>query len=295
MRPEQVPQGLEQRAAAWRAALATRRALTLVDNALDAEHARPLLPGSGGTMALVTSRRKLLDLDADAAVSLEVLSDLDAVRLFERIVGLERTAAEPGAVLDVARLCGQLPLAVRIAASRLRHRRAWTVAHLAERLREGVWPLSDLVAGDRGVAAAFEISYRRLDHRQRLLFWRLGLHAGRDFDADGAAALCAVPRAEAAEVLEELFDRNLLGQRVQGRYYFHDLIRRYASAKARIEEPPPARTAPTGGCTPQVRRPPGRDALDRPVGPSPLGPVAGGTHRPGCSCRSWRRGGDRWR
>ena len=294
LRPDQVPQGLEQRSAAWRAVLATRRALTVVDNALDAEHARPLLPGSGGTMALITSRHKLSDLDADAAVSLEVLSDLDAVRLFEQIVGVERTAAEPGAVADVARLCGHLPLAIRIAASRLRHRRAWTVAHLAERLREGAWPLSDLVAGDRSVAGAFEISYRQLDHRQRLLFWRLGLHPGRDFDADGAAALCAVPRAEAEALLEELLDRNLLGQRVQGRYYLNDLIRRYASDKARVEEPR-ERTAPSGGCTPLIRRSPGREALDRPVGPAPAGPVAGGTHRPGCSCRSWRRGGHRWR
>ena len=296
LRPEQVPPGLEQRSAAWRAALATRRTLTVVDNALDAEHARPLLPGSGGTMVLITSRHKLSDLDADAAVSVEVLCDLDAVRLFEQIVGVDRAAAEPDAVADVVRLCGHLPLAIRIAASRLRDRRVWSVAHLAARLREGEWPLSDLVAGDRSVATAFEISYRQLDRRQQVLFWRLGLHPGRDFDADGAAALCAVPRTEAEDLLEELLDRNLLGQRVQGRYYFHDLIRRYASDKARIEEPPQERTAPSGGCTPQFgRRPSGRDVGDRPLGPVPIGPVPGGTHRPGCSCRSWRRGSHRWR
>lgn len=293
--PDQVPSGLEQRSAAWRAALATRRALTLVDNALDAEHARPLLPGSGGTMVLITSRRKLLDLDADTAVSLEVLSDLDAMQLFEQIVGVERTAGEPDAVADIARLCGHLPLAIRIAAARLRHRRAWTVAHLAERLREGEGPLSDLVAGDRSVATAFEISYRQLDHRQRLLFWRLGLHVGRDFDADGAAALCAVPRAEAEDLLEELFDRNLLGQRVQGRYYFHDLIRRYAYDKARAEEPPQERTAHVSGGAPYIRRPPARESIDRPVVQAQIGPVTGSGHRPGCSCSSWRRGGSRWR
>jgi len=294
MRPEQVPRGLEQRAAAWRAALATRRVLTVVDNALDAGHARPLLPGFGGTMALITSRHKLLDLDADVTVSLEVLSEIDAVRLFEQIVGAERTAAEPDAVADVVRLCGYLPLAIRIAASRLRHRRVWTVAHLAARLREGEWPLSDLVAGDRSVAGAFEISYRQLDQRQRQLFWRLGQLSGRDFDADGAAALCAVPPAEAEELLEELFDRNLLGQRIQGRYYFHDLIRRYAYDKARAEEPPHERMLPAGRCTAPVRRLPGRDVVDQPVGPAPVGALSGGVHRPGCSCGSWRRGGGRW-
>lgn len=295
MRPDQVPSGLEQRSAAWRAALATRRALTLVDNALDAEHARPLLPGSGGTMVLITSRRKLLDLDADAAVSLEVLSDLDAMELFEQIVGPERTAGEAEAVADIARLCGYLPLAIRIAAARLRHRGAWTVAHLAERLREGEGPLGDLVAGDRSVASAFEISYRQLDHRQRLLFWRLGQQVGRDFDADGAAALCAVPRAEAEDLLEELFDRNMLGQRVQGRYYFHDLIRRYAYDKARAEEPPQERTVHAGSGAPYIRRPPGRESADRPVVQTQIGPSAGSGHRPGCSCWSARRGGSRWR
>jgi hypothetical protein len=269
LRPDQIPRGLEQRAAAWRAALATRRVLTVVDNALDAGHARPLLPGSGGTMALVTSRHRLLDLDADAGVSLEVLSEADAVRLFEQIIGAERAAAEPTAVAEVVRLCGQLPLAVRIAAARLRHRRAWTVAHLAERLREGEWPLDDLVAGDRSVAGAFEISYRQLDQRQRLLLRRLGVGMGRDFDADGAAAVCAVPRAEAEGLLEELVDRNLLGQRVQGRYYFHDLIRRYASEKATAEEPP----LPWTAAVPEHRA----AALARPHG------------------RECLRGGSRWR
>lgn len=261
LRPDQIPQGLEQRAAAWRAALATRRVLTVVDNALDAGHARPLLPGSGGTMALVTSRHRLLDLDADAGVSLEVLSEADAVRLFEQIVGAERAAAEPTAVAEVVRLCGQLPLAVRIAAARLRHRSAWTVAHLAERLREGEWPLDDLVAGDRSVAGAFEISYRQLDQRQRLLLVELGLRTGRDFDADGAAAVCAVPRAEAEGLLEELVDRNLLGQRVQGRYYFHDLIRRYASEKARAEEPPPWTAGVPEHRAAALARPRGRECL----------------------------------
>lgn len=244
LRPGQVPSGLEQRSAAWRATLAGRRVLILVDNALDAEHARPLLPGSGGTMALITSRHRLLCIDADATVSLEVLSDLDAVRLFEQIVGADRAGAEPDAVADVVRLCGHLPLAVRIAASRLRQRRAWTVAHLAERLRKGKWPLSDLAAGDHSVATAFETSYRQLDHRQQVFLWRLGLRVGRDFDADEAAAVCAMPRAEAEELLEELLDRNLLSQRVQGRYYLHELIRRYAFEKARAEKPPKLRTVP---------------------------------------------------
>jgi hypothetical protein len=84
---------------------------------------------------------------------------------------------------------------------------------------------------------------------------------GRDFDADGAAAVCAVPRAEAEGLLEELVDRNLLGQRVQGRYYFHDLIRRYASEKARAEEPPPWTGAVPEHRAAALARPRGRECL----------------------------------
>src|SRR5207302_10230561 len=130
-----------------------------------------------------------------------------------------------GLVANVAELCGYLPLAIRIAASRLKHRPAWTVAHLAERLHDRHRRLFELVAGDRSVAAAFEVSYRQLTEAQRRLFRMVSLHPGTDFGVPCAAALAGVRTGESERLLEELFDAHLLGQHEVGRYYFHDLIR----------------------------------------------------------------------
>ncbi|MER5865146.1 BTAD domain-containing putative transcriptional regulator [Kitasatospora sp. NPDC002040] len=234
--PEGIPDGLDQRAAAWRAALANQRVLVVLDNALDVGHVRPLLPGTGHALVLITSRRRLAALDSAVNLSLEVLAPEDAVDLFVRIVGAERTAGQDAAVRDVVALCGCLPLAIRIAASRLRHRSAWSVSHLAHRLRDRQRRLAELVAGDRSVAAAFEVSYVQLDEPQQRLFRLLGLHPGHDFDAVSAAVLTGSTVAEAEVLLEELFDTHLLSQHTVGRYYFHDLIRQYALTKAEHEE-----------------------------------------------------------
>ncbi|WP_405015698.1 tetratricopeptide repeat protein [Kitasatospora sp. NBC_00070] len=234
--PEGIPDGLDQRAAAWRAALADQRVLVVLDNALDAGHVRPLLPGTGHALVLITSRRRLAALDSAVNLSLEVLAPEDAVDLFVRIVGADRTADQAAAVADVVELCGCLPLAIRIAASRLRHRSAWSVAHLAHRLRDRQRRLAELVAGDLSVAAAFEVSYVQLGAPQQRLFRLLGLHPGRDFDAVSAAVLTGSTVAEAEVLLEELFDTHLLSQHTVGRYYFHDLIRQYALTKAEHQE-----------------------------------------------------------
>ncbi|WP_371493708.1 tetratricopeptide repeat protein [Kitasatospora sp. NBC_00374] len=239
--PERIPDGVDQRAAAWRAALAGQRVLVVLDNARDVGHVRPLLPGAGSALVLITSRRRLTALDSAVNLSLEVLTPEDAVQLFVRIVGADRAEGRRADVEDVVALCGCLPLAIRIAASRLRHRPAWSVAHLADRLRDRQRRLAELVAGDRSVAAAFEVSYLQLGEPQQRLFRLLGVHPGHDFDAVGAAVLSGSTVAEAEVMLEELFDTHLLGQHTVGRYYFHDLIRQYALTKAEHQEQPAGR------------------------------------------------------
>ncbi|MEV4613012.1 BTAD domain-containing putative transcriptional regulator [Kitasatospora sp. NPDC049258] len=242
--PERIPDGVDQRAATWRSVLADQRVLVVLDNALDVRQVRPLLPGAGHALVLITSRRRLAALDGAVNLSLEVLAPEDAADLFVRIAGRERTATdEREAIGDVAALCGWLPLAIRIAASRLRHRPAWTVAHLADRLRDRQRRLAELVAGDRSVAAAFEVSYLQLGEPQRRLFRLLGLHPGHDFDALTAAVLSGSTVAEAEVLLEELFDTHLLSQHTVGRYYFHDLIHQYALARAEHEEQSEGRLA----------------------------------------------------
>ncbi|MER5999713.1 BTAD domain-containing putative transcriptional regulator [Nonomuraea angiospora] len=234
---ERIPASMTERAALWRAELAGRHVLLVLDNAADTAQIRPLLPGASNSLVLITSRQRLTDLDAARTLSMDVLPLPDSVALFTGIVG-ERAAAEPEAVTEVLLLCGFLPLAVRIAATRLRHRPRWSVAHLAERLRDERRRLTELARSERGVAAAFTLSYRQLTADQQRLFRLLGLHPGRDIEPHAAAALADLPVERAEDLLEDLLDAHMLQQRAFGRYTFHDLLRRYAAQLAAEQEPP---------------------------------------------------------
>jgi DNA-binding SARP family transcriptional activator/tetratricopeptide (TPR) repeat protein len=224
----EIPDDVDGRAARWRAALAGRRMLVVLDNAASAAQVRPLLPGSPGCLVLVTSRCRLGVLDGAALLSLDVLPAREALDLFTAIAGADRTAAEAGAADVVDALGGSRPLAIRIAATRLLHRPQWTIAGLAARLRAERGRLAELTCSDRGVGSAFALSYAQLRPAQARLFRLLGLHPGADFDAYSAAALAGTTPARAAAVLETLVDAHLLRSGTAGRYSFHDLLRDYA-------------------------------------------------------------------
>ncbi|KAA2256345.1 tetratricopeptide repeat protein [Solihabitans fulvus] len=224
---DRIPVDPDERAALWRASLAERRALVVLDNAADTAQVRPLLPGAPGCLALITSRRRLAGLETAAVLSLDVLPQADAVGLFGSVAGRNRTAREPEATREVTALCGQLPLAVRIAAARLRTRPAWSVAHLADRLRAG---RTELSTEDSSVTVAFSLSYRQLSDDQQRLFRLLGLVTGPDVDAHAVAALADLDPRAADRLLEDLVDVHLLQERTPGRYRFHDLLRRHAEA-----------------------------------------------------------------
>ncbi|WP_052440997.1 AfsR/SARP family transcriptional regulator [Streptacidiphilus anmyonensis] len=239
---ERIPAGAQERGALWRAELAERRVVAVLDNAASAEQVRPLLPGSAGSLVLVTSRRRLVDLDGAAALSVDLFPAADAIGLFTSVVG-ERADAEPLAALDVLQLCGFLPLAVRIAAARLLHRPRWTVAYLADRLRDERRRLAELATADRGVAAAFTVSYEQLPSEQQRVFRLLGSAPGRDFDASAAAALARLPLPDAEDLLEDLLDAHMLVQHEAGRYTFHDLLREHARSTATGQDSEEAREA----------------------------------------------------
>ncbi|MEU7740385.1 BTAD domain-containing putative transcriptional regulator [Nonomuraea sp. NPDC049158] len=233
---ERIPAGTSERAALWRGELSGLRALVVIDNAADTQHVQPLLPGGSGSMAVITSRRRLIDLDGAHAMSVDVLSERDAVELFTGVVG-PRARQEPVAVAEVLRLCGFLPLAVRIAAARLRHRPRWTVDYLAVRLRDQSRRLAELATAERGVPAAFALSYEHLSPDHRRMFRLLGLHPGQDIDAYAAAALADLTVTRAESLLEDLLDAHMLLQQEPGRYTFHDLLRDHARSAADLEEP----------------------------------------------------------
>ncbi|GGX83399.1 regulatory protein AfsR [Streptomyces minutiscleroticus] len=235
-----VPDTLEERAALFRSVLAGRRVLVLLDNARDAAQVRPLLPGTEGCAALVTSRTRMVDLAGAHLVDLDVMAPDEALELFTRIVGAERVAAERNAALDTVAACGFLPLAIRVAASRLAARRTWTVAALAARLADERRRLDELRAGDLAVKATFELGYGQLEPAQARAFRLLGLADGPDVSLAAAAALLDLPLDRTEDLLESLVDTSLLESAAPGRYRYHDLVRLYARACAERDEHPSA-------------------------------------------------------
>ncbi|MER7000109.1 BTAD domain-containing putative transcriptional regulator [Streptomyces sp. NPDC000410] len=235
-----IPDSLDERAALYRSTLDGRRVLVLLDNARDAAQIRPLLPGTAGCAALVTSRIRMVDLAGAHLVDLDVMSPEEALQLFTRIVGEERVNAERKAALDVVAACGFLPLAIRIAASRLAARRTWTVSVLAAKLADERRRLDELQAGDLAVKATFELGYGQLEPGQARAFRLLGLADGSDISLAAAAAVLGLPTQDTEDLLEALVDTSLLESAAPGRYRYHDLVRLYARACAERDEQRPA-------------------------------------------------------
>ncbi|GAB3895346.1 hypothetical protein GCM10029964_075090 [Kibdelosporangium lantanae] len=163
--PAAVPDGLDQQAGLYRSMLADRKVLVLLDNARDAEQVLPLLPPYG--VALVTSRQRLGDLVAETGahhVSLTELSDVDSQVLLAGVLGTEAVAAEADASVELAKLCGGLPLALRIAAANIATGPGAGIAALVEELSRGdrLTGLAVDGAADSAVTVAFAASYRAL-------------------------------------------------------------------------------------------------------------------------------------
>lgn len=234
---ERVPrEGVEQLAACWRSELARRRVVVVLDNAADADQVRPLLPGAGESVALITSRNRLLGLDEVPPVSLDVLSPRESAELLARASGDPggpdgRLTREPESAAEVLRLCGHLPLALRLAGARLRHRPGWTVGILVERMAQGASEF------DAEFSAAFAMSVRQLNRPQARLFRMLGLLPGASFDEYVVAALAEVPLHSALTMLEDLVDAHLVQQPTAGRYRLHDLVHQHARRAAAEQDP----------------------------------------------------------
>jgi hypothetical protein len=164
------PPGAEARAARWRDHLAGKKILLLLDDAVGHEQVRPLLPGTAGSLVLITSRRRLTALADAAVVSLDVLPPDEAAALLTRLAGRPGLAAGGAAVREITRLGGYLPLAIGMLASQLRHHPAWTAASLAAELADTRDRLAVMHAENLSVATAFDLSYADLTEDQQRLF-----------------------------------------------------------------------------------------------------------------------------
>lgn len=230
---EAVPEDVDAAGELFRAVTAERSVLVILDNARNAEQVRPLLPGTG-CFTIVTSRDRLTGLVAlnDARpVPVGMLGREEAVELLTRMLGAERVEAEPEAVDRLAGLCGQLALALRIAAAHMSGepnvRIADYVAELERRDR------LDVLAVDGDPAAAvtanLELSYRVLDKEAQNLFARLGTLPGEDFAEELIASVSGLSEEDTLRALRRLVAAHLVEQHRARRYRMHDLVRLYAA------------------------------------------------------------------
>jgi hypothetical protein len=167
----------------------------------------------------------------------DVLPSLDAIALFTGTAGRDRIADVPHELLtEVVRRCGLLPLAIRLAAARLKAHPAWSVNHLLKWLEEHEHRPDEFQAGQRSVTSALDLSYRELTTTEQRTYRLLGLHAGADLAADAAAALLSTTTPRASALLDRLLEVHLLQEPIPGRYRFHNLIRAHAAEMAIAEE-----------------------------------------------------------
>ncbi|MEU9962674.1 ATP-binding protein [Streptomyces malaysiensis] len=250
VRPDAIPHNLDDAAGLYRSLLAERRMLVVLDNAATVSQVRPLLPGSTGSLAVVTSRSRLSGLairDGARRITLGTLPEAEAVALLRAVTAGYRSEDDAEKLTELAHLCACLPLALRIAAERAATHPYLRLDDLITDLRDdsALWDV--LSTGDEDEAEAvrtvFTWSYRALAPSAARLFRLLGIHPGPEFSLHAASALAGLPTGRVRQALDTLVGAHLLEQTAPDRYEFHDLLRAYATKQAQEEEPAEDRTA----------------------------------------------------
>jgi DNA-binding SARP family transcriptional activator/tetratricopeptide (TPR) repeat protein len=237
---DNIPDERESRASFFRARLADRRVLIIFDDVHDATQIRDLLPGTRGCAVVVIARENLWELAAihgARCLTLNTLTDEEAIAVLSGLLGKERIAAESAAVREMIALCGHLPLALRVAGGNLAFNHGCSIAEFNERLRMGGGV--DLLVVDTGLRdatrAAFRLAYSALPPDCRRFFRMLAVVSGMTLTPETAAELAGVSRPEAEALLGQLAAVNLIEENVPGRYSLHSLIGLCSSERADAE------------------------------------------------------------
>jgi len=231
----QIPETIGERTTLWRAHLSRRRAVVILDDAAGHDQIGPLLPVLSQSLILITTRRRLPDFGG-RSLTLDVLSVDEAITLFRRVIG-ERRATDAGQIAAVVELCGRLPLAIQLTASRIAQDGPSSLSGLIDELSQSPASLGDTGAAAPEVTAAFDLSYRALEPDHQQFFRRLGISPCACFSLPTAAALGGCTLAEAEKALVALLDYHLLTQIPSGQFRFHDLIHGYAATRATEDGP----------------------------------------------------------
>lgn len=246
VRPEHVPDDLDERAATLRSVLADKRMLVVLDDARDVEQVRPLLPGTSGCRVLVTSRTTMTGLNGAQHVHLDRLAEQESLRLLADLVGEHRVLDAPEMASALARLCCGLPLALHIAGGRLAARPGWPLSTMVCLLMAEEGRLDDFRHAGQSMRTVFAASYEALatspdplDRRAARVFRVLGTRQAPVLTVHLVADLLGEPAASLLSALERLVDHNLLESASPGHYRGHDLLHAYARELTSAAEPPP--------------------------------------------------------
>lgn len=245
-----IPDGLDERAELYRSRLAGRSVVIVLDDVGQEAQVLPLLPPDRNSAVLITSRRRLTALPGAERVQLETFTTDSAVALLDRVIGRARIDDDHAAATELVRLCGHLPLAVRIAAARLAARRHWSLRTMVDRLSDETTKLDELRHGDMAVRASLLLTYEALEPEACRLLRMLAMIDTPHFGVWACAALLDVDHRKAEDQLDELVELHLVdvgidpdGDALGARYHLHDLVRLFARERAVAEDPAPERGA----------------------------------------------------
>ncbi|MFL1427932.1 MULTISPECIES: tetratricopeptide repeat protein [unclassified Nocardiopsis] len=235
--PKNIPEDTEARSSLWRRRTENKKTIVILDDASGSAQVRPLLPGEGGSLVLVTSRTRMSGLSGADPLTLSPLPTEEAVRLF---TGLSRRSKpdETDDVRELVSLCGHLPLAVGIMAGRLAHRPVWRVRDLVDDLSSAKDLVRAIRTEDVSVTAALDLSFDVLSEDAKGFLLLLSLHPCAEFDVRSAAAAAGVDADTARDRLSDLYDRHLILETSRERYRFHDLVAEHLRAKTLSALPP---------------------------------------------------------
>ncbi|WUX25722.1 tetratricopeptide repeat protein [Streptomyces sp. NBC_01438] len=241
--PEHIPNGLEERSRLFRATLAAyatqgRRILLIIDNASSIDQVLPLLPSDAVNAVMITSRDNL-DLNARRH-SLKVLPSTASVDLLQSMLkstnGVHDTRVEEDTdtAREIARLCGNLPLALQICGALLADFPGRPLTSMKTSLSRAHSRLGHLERDTRTVTAAFDVSYQRLTEDQARLLRLIPINPGVDVSSGAVARLAAIEESTADRLLQDLARAHLVEPgETWGRWRLHDLIRLYAEGLGR--------------------------------------------------------------